>query len=194
MLDDDGRIAAINETLQDGEKLANVVEMQAGRRLVQQVERAAGFGASEFGGKLDPLRFAAAERRRGLAKRQIAETDVVQAREHAMDGRKILEEGKAVSDRQVKHVGDGEAFVQDGKRLAIEALAFAHGAVDEQVGEEFHFQPLETLALTLFAAAAGDVEAEAVGLEAELFGFLGGGKNLANLVEDAGVGGSVAAW
>src|SRR5262245_55687851 len=131
MLDDDGRIAAINETLQDGEKLANVVEMQAGRRLVQQVERAAGFGASEFGGKLDPLRFAAAERRRGLAKRQIAETDVVQAREHAMDGRKILEEGKAVSDRQVKHVSDREAYVQDEESQAMEATALTAGAGDQ---------------------------------------------------------------
>src|SRR5207244_889684 len=71
--------------------------------------------------------------------------------------------------------------------------AFTDGTVDEQVGEELHFQALEALPLAFFAAAAGDVEAEAAGLEAELLGFFRRGKDFADFVKEAGVGRGVAA-
>ena len=63
MLDDDGRVAAIDEALQDGKKLPDIVEVQAGGRLIEEIQRAAGVGARELGGELDTLRFAAAKSR-----------------------------------------------------------------------------------------------------------------------------------
>jgi hypothetical protein len=60
-----------------------------------------------------------------------------------------------------------------------------------------HLDLLEALAFAgLAAAAAGfgsDVEGEASGLVAADLGFLGGDEDLANVVEDADVGGGVAA-
>src|SRR5205807_2090373 len=64
VLNDDDRVTAIDEPLQDAKQQPNVVEMQSGRRLIKQIERFAGFGASQLGGKLDPLRLPAAQRRR----------------------------------------------------------------------------------------------------------------------------------
>src|SRR5262249_26214917 len=106
VLDDDGCVAAIDQALQNGEELANVVEMQARGGLVEQIERATSLSAGELGSQLDALRFAAAQRRGGLAERQIAETDVVQAGEHAMDGGKTFEEGQSLFDGQIEHVSD----------------------------------------------------------------------------------------
>src|SRR5439155_5737832 len=128
-----------------------------------------------------------------LAERKVAETDVAEAGKDAMDRGKIFEESEGLFDGQVEHVGDRQPFVADGKRLAVETPAFTDGTIDEQVGQELHFQSLEALPLTFFAASAGDVKAEATGLEAELLGFFGRSKNLANFVERAGVGRGVAA-
>ena len=78
VLDDDDRVAEIDQPVQHVEQLADVVEVQAGRRLVEEVERLAGVGPGQLGGQLDALGLAAGERRRGLAERQVVEADVVQ--------------------------------------------------------------------------------------------------------------------
>ena len=64
VLDHDDRVAQIDEPVEHVEQLGEVVEVQAGRRLVEQVERAAGVGPGELGGELHALGFAAGERRR----------------------------------------------------------------------------------------------------------------------------------
>ncbi len=42
VLDDDDRVALVDEALDDLEQLADVLEVQTGRRLVEDVDRAAG--------------------------------------------------------------------------------------------------------------------------------------------------------
>ena len=58
--------------------LLDVGEVQAGRRLVEDVERAAGGAARQLGRELDALRLAAGERGRRLAEVDVAEADVVE--------------------------------------------------------------------------------------------------------------------
>src|SRR5882724_6787318 len=67
VLDDEHGVAEIDETLQDGEKLSNVVEVQASGGLVENVERAAGLALRKLAGQLDALGFTAGESRGGLA-------------------------------------------------------------------------------------------------------------------------------
>src|SRR5436190_14866834 len=55
VLDDDGRVAAIDEALQDAEQEADVVEVQAGGWFIEKIQRLAGIGAGQFGGELDAL-------------------------------------------------------------------------------------------------------------------------------------------
>ena len=60
------------------EQLLHVGEVQAGGRLVQQVDRLAGGAPRQLGGELDALRLAAAQRGRRLAEPDVAEADVHQ--------------------------------------------------------------------------------------------------------------------
>ena len=59
VLDDDHRVALVDQLMQHVEQLRDVVEMQARGRLVEDVERAPGRAARQFLGELDALRFAA---------------------------------------------------------------------------------------------------------------------------------------
>jgi hypothetical protein len=61
------RVAVVDQLVQHFEQLRHVVEMQAGGRLVEDIERAAGGAARQFLGQLHALRLAARQRRRLLA-------------------------------------------------------------------------------------------------------------------------------
>ena len=86
------------------EQLAHVVEVQAGRRLVEDVERPAGAAPLQLARELDALRLAAGERRRRLAELDVAEADVVERLQLAPDRRDVLEEVQRLLDRHVEDV------------------------------------------------------------------------------------------
>jgi hypothetical protein len=67
VLDHQHRVAGVDEPAEHAEQLADVLEMEAGRRLVQDVDRAPSRALLRLGGQLDPLRLASGQRRRGLA-------------------------------------------------------------------------------------------------------------------------------
>jgi hypothetical protein len=71
VLDDDDRIAQVGEPMEHFEQLADVVEVEAGGGLVEQVERLAGLALAQLTGQLDALGFAAGESgyRFGLSER-----------------------------------------------------------------------------------------------------------------------------
>ena len=105
VLDDEQRAAAVDELAEGGEELGDVVEVEAGGGLVEDVEgAAAGFGCrfvggaagdgargGEVRGELDALGFAAGERGGGLAEADVAEADLVEdvrACRRSWDGRR----------------------------------------------------------------------------------------------------------
>src|SRR5574337_13533 len=67
VLDDDDGVAKVCQAIEHREQLLYVVEVQAGRGLVEDVERAARLPPAEFLGELDALSFAARKRGGGLA-------------------------------------------------------------------------------------------------------------------------------
>ena len=89
VLDDEEGTAAFDEFVEGGEELGDVVEVQAGGGLVEDVEgAAAGFGGGlvsaaasngtsggEVRGELDALGFASGERSCGLPKADVAEAE-----------------------------------------------------------------------------------------------------------------------
>ena len=79
VLDHQHRVAHVGQAIQHIQQIMDVGKMQAGRRLIQNVERMAGRGFAEFGGELDALGFAAGELGAGLAELDVAEADVVDA-------------------------------------------------------------------------------------------------------------------
>src|SRR5207302_11185352 len=85
------------------------------------------------------------------------------------------------------HIRDGPALelnIQDTWiKTATPATRTRHG----QFGQQIQCDLLHALALAFLAAAAADVEAETIGLEAARLGFARGGEQLADFVEHAGV-------
>ena len=63
----------------------------------------------------------------------------------------------------------------------------AFAASDVQVRQELHLDLLQTVTLARFATAAFDVETEAAGTEATLFGLARAGEHFADLVKRADV-------
>ena len=167
--------------------------MQAGRRLVEDVERAAGGPPRQFLGELHALRLAARQGRRLLADMDVAEADLLQGQELVADHRHGLEELDALVDRHLQHVGDRLAAEVDFQRLAVVALALADVALDVDVGQEVHLDLDDAVALAGLAAPALDVEREAAGLVAALGRFRQLGEPVADRREGAGVGRRVGA-
>ena len=91
MLDDQHGVAGVREGVQHFQEQLDVGEVQAGGRLVQHVERAAGAHFDQFAAQFDALRLTARERGRRLAELHVVQAHVVQRLELVMDGRDVLE-------------------------------------------------------------------------------------------------------
>ena len=72
VLDDEQRVARFEQLPERGEQLRDVVEVQTGRRLVEDVQQPLAAVRRQMRGDLDPLRLAARQRRRRLAEPQVA--------------------------------------------------------------------------------------------------------------------------
>ena len=78
VLDDDHGVAGVDQPVELRHQLLDVGRVQAGRRLVEDVERVAALRALQLGRELDALRLAAGQLGRGLAEAQVAEADLAQ--------------------------------------------------------------------------------------------------------------------
>ena len=126
VLDDDDRVAQIDQPAEHVEQLGEVVEVQAGRRLVEQVERAAGVGPRQLGGQLDALGLAAGERRGRLAERRGSRGRRRTASAGCGESWGCCRTASTrVAAGHVQHVGDRLAVERDGQRLGVVALAAA---------------------------------------------------------------------
>src|SRR5882672_2840645 len=83
VLDDDDRVARVDEAMENDEETLDVGEMETGRGLVEEIERAARGDARELAGELDALGFSARERRGRLAELHVAHSDVLHGLERA---------------------------------------------------------------------------------------------------------------
>src|SRR5688572_21267765 len=193
VLDHEDRVAQVGQAVEHVEEVLDVGEVQAGGRLVEDVERVAGGVLAELRREFHPLRLAAGELRARLADLHVREADVVERLQQAVDDGEVLKEVHRLFNLHRQHFGDGLAAVVDLQRLGVVARAVADFAVDVDVGEEVHLDALGALALTGFAAAALDVEAETPGLVAADLRLARLREDLPYLVEDAGVRRRIAA-
>lgn len=76
------------------------MEVETGRRFIHYVERTAGRFFTEFGCDLDPLRLAAAQRRRLLSQLYVAQSDFRQRLANVSNLRDRSEEGDGFVDRE----------------------------------------------------------------------------------------------
>ena len=113
VLDDEQAVAGLQQLLERRQQLRDVVEVQAGGRLVEDVEDAVAGLGREVRGDLDALRFAARQRRRGLAEAQVAEADLVEHLQPAQDLRRGAEERQRLAHGHVEDLVDVAAAVLD---------------------------------------------------------------------------------
>ena len=106
VLDHDDGVAVVDQAAEHLEQALDVGEVEAGGRLVEDVEGVAGGDLRELGGELDPLGLAAGERRRRLAEADVVEADVVEGLQAPVDLRDVREELDRLVDRHLEHVGD----------------------------------------------------------------------------------------
>src|SRR3546814_11290553 len=99
MLDDQNGVALVDQRLQHLQQLLHVLEMQAGGRLVEDVERAPGGAPRQFLGQLHAPRLAAGQRGRRLADVDVAEADLLQGLQLVADRWHRLEELDALIDQ-----------------------------------------------------------------------------------------------
>ena len=123
VFDDDDRVAVVDQAVEHFEQFCEVVEVEAGRGFVEQVQRLAGIGPGQFGGQLHALRFAAGERRRALAEREVVETDVAQRLQDAADLGDVGEQLDRFAAGEVEDVGDAFAAELHFEHVAV----IAHG-------------------------------------------------------------------
>ena len=85
VLDDDHRLAGVDEPVEQAEQLLDVGEVQAGGRLVEDVDAAL---LAHVRGQLESLPLAAGQRGERLAEREVAEPDVGEPLEDRVRGRR----------------------------------------------------------------------------------------------------------
>ena len=191
MFNDDHRVAVVAQAVQHSQQQVDVVEVQAGGRLVEYVQGTSGVALGEFERQFDALRFAARQRGRALAERDVTETDVEQRMQFACDNRHRAEKFRRLLDRHRQHLRDAFTFVLNFERLAVVALAAAHIAGHVDIGQEVHLDFEHAVALAGFAAPAFDVERKTSRAVAALARHRHAGKQLADRREKAGVGGGI---
>src|SRR6266849_2236138 len=187
VLDDEHGVAEIDEALQDVEEFSDIVEVQAGGGLVEDVEGAAGLALGKLAGELDALGFAAGKSCGGLAEGNVAEADFDEGRKFLLNLRNIFKKFQRIGRRQIQNIANRMALVANGERFGIVAAAAADFAHHVNVGKKIHFDAAKAVALAGFAAAAFYVEAEAAGAIAAFARFRKHGEEIADGPEHARV-------
>src|SRR5438552_17868249 len=81
MLDDQESVAGSAQLEKHFEQLGHIMEMEAGRRFIQDIERAASGFAAQFGRQFDALGLSAAQSRAGLSEANVRQPHFCQRQE-----------------------------------------------------------------------------------------------------------------
>ena len=216
VLDHHQRMAGLQQLAEGLHQPRNVVEMQAGGRLVKQEQRtfrrqplSALAGAfCRFGqesSQLQALRLAAAQRRYRLAQAHIVQAHIHDRLERAQHlairrmrratrggiGRAGAKQQHRLVHRQLQHIGHVQraatTLYRHFQDFRAVALAVAVRAAQVDIAQELHLHMLETAAATGRATAIATVEAELARGITALLRQRRGGKQLADRIPGADI-------
>ena len=161
VLDDQHRVALIDQARQHREQAAHVFEMQTSGGFVEQINGVAGGPLGKLGGEFHALRFATRQRGGRLTQAHVAEPHIDQRLHVARDGWLIGEETDGLGHRHIEHLGDVLALELNVECVAVVASTLADLARHVDVGKEVHLDLDGAITAACFTAATGHVEAEA---------------------------------
>ena len=186
VLDDDHRLARVDDAVQQRQQLLDIGQVQSRRRLVQHVD--AGL-LPEVGGQLQPLPLAAGQSGERLTQCQVAQTDIVEPFQDLLGCRELLfgEERHRFAHRHRQHVADiaaTECVLQDRR---VEPASLALLACGGDAGHD------REVGVDDSGSLAGRASAFRISAEKSGFHVIGLGERLADRLEQPGVGGRIAA-
>ena len=193
VLDDEKRGAGLEQFAKRGEKFGDVLEVQAGGGLVEDIEDAVIFRPRKIGSQLEALRFAARKRGCRLAEAKITEADFVEHAQLGNDFGNTGEKSQGFARGHLENIVDILAAIANVENAGLEASAAAFLADELDVGEKLHFNGDGAIALAGLAAATGDVERKMTGGEPAALGIGRRGKDFANGIKGLEIGGGVGA-
>src|SRR5207244_3755539 len=162
VLNDDYGVPGINESMPDMQQLLDVVEVQAGGRLVENVEGLTGAAFAQLAGQLDSLGLPTGQRRRRLAELDVIQPHVVQRLQHRPDLGYVREMIQGLLHVHLQDFMDIFALEADLERLAVKAATFTDWTSHPHVGQEVHLQAIRAVAFTPLAAAARALKAKSL--------------------------------
>ena len=193
MLDDQDCIPRVHQRLQDLNELVDVGHVEAGGGLVEDIDRPPCGAAAQLRCQLHPLGFAAGEGGGALPQLHVAKSHVHQGLHLVVKPGQVFKKRQRLVGGHLQHVGDGLSLVGHLQGLAVIALAVADLAGDVDVGQKVHLDLHQAVAAARLAPATLDVEGEPPGAVAPRLGLGGGGEEIPDVPEEAGVGGGVGA-
>ena len=191
VLDDHHGVARLHQTLEHLDEPVDVIAVQAGGGLIQDIDGLAGGALGQLGGQLDPLGLAAGQLGGGLPQLDIAQPHIHQGLEPPVDPGQVLEEGEGLLHCHLQNLIDIFPLIPHLQGLTVVPLALAHLAGDVDVRQEVHLDLQQAVPLTCLAPAAPHIEGEAARAVAPAFSVLGGGEQVPDVVEQPGVGGRI---
>ncbi len=164
--------------------------MQSDRGLVKYEDRI-GLGSPHLTGQLQPLGLAAGQLCGGLAQLDIGKAYVIQGLDLPGDGGHMLEKAQRLFYGHIQHIIDALPLILYLKGLSIIPFSTADLTGHIHIRKEMHLDLDDPVAAAGLAPAALNIKAEpALGVASGL-GVGGGGEQVSDQVEDAGVGGRV---
>ena len=162
--------------------------MEAGGRLVQNIDRLPRRPAGELRRQLDPLGLASGQLRRGLAELNIGKTHIVQGLDLPADRRNITEEVQRLLHGHIQHIIDILSLIIDLQRLTVIALPAADLAGYIYVRKEMHLHLQDPVAGTGLAPSALHIKGKpALGIALRLC-VRRRRKKITDQIEHAGIG------
>ena len=167
--------------------------METGGWLVQDVERLARVSLGEFGGKFYSLTLTTGEGGTALSQFDIAETYILQRLDLVENLRHVLEEFHRLVDGHIQYVGDALALISHLQGLTVVSFAMTNLARYVDIREEIHLDGLVTISLTFLTSSTLHVEGESARLVTTDLRLRQANEKTADIAEDTGVGGWIAA-
>src|SRR5664280_1823813 len=168
--------------------------MESGRRFIEDVQGVPGRPATELRGQLYALGLATRKRGGRLPQTDVTESDVHQRLHMTGDGWLMGEEGQRLFARKVEHVGDGLAPEGDLQGVTVVPGPMAYLTRYVHIREKVHLDPNGSISRTCLTPSTLYIEREAPGQVTPDLRLLGETEELADMVEDTGVGGGVGPW
>src|SRR5690625_7388577 len=138
-----------------------MLEMQAGRRFIHNIECMPGSNFRRLSGKFNTPCFSATQRSAGLAQGKVTQAHRVECTQYSLDGTHTVKKFYCFRYRHLEHNRDIFPLIVNFKSLPVVPLSITCFAVHIDVGMELHFNFAQTVPVAGFPPASCYIECAA---------------------------------